>query len=76
MTCVGEIEEKYDKNVYHSFYPEEWPDNVSHIETSPPEREKMEQADSAEAKCRVLPTNRRYLPCHYFDLICGSGFGA
>lgn len=71
-------EEREGKNVHHSFWPQPLPDNVSQL---PSDRElhiKSEKAQGhgSEAGWRSIPAARRYLPCHYFDYICGSSTGS
>ena len=71
----GELDENRD--IHHSFSPENWPDNVSQIPDSAEEEHKgIAEAATAEAKCLALSKARRFLPCHYFDHICGSSTGA
>lgn len=72
-----EIKEEHDgKKVHHSFWPRPWPDNVSQVSQSRELREKIMQAKNSEARRRAIPAAQRYLPCHYFDYICGSSTGA
>ena len=76
MEFVAEAEEKCDRQIYHSFHPEPWPDNVSQIPLTHEEQERAGKANDGQHKARVLPQARRYLPCHYFDNVCGSSTGA
>ena len=76
MEYIAVVEEEYDDNTYHSFSPEEWPDNVSQVPLTDEEKRQIGAANTAEAKCRAISDTRRYLPCHYFDYICGSSTGA
>lgn len=63
--------------VHHSFFPLEWPENVSQIpSTAKQEREDIAKASTAQSKCLAMSKVRRFLPCHYFDHICGSSTGA
>ena len=78
---TGAAEEKYrvkDRNeeCYHSFQPQEWPENVYQAPLTKEEEEKRQEVHDPQLKVRELPRNRRYLPCHYFDYICGSSTGA
>lgn len=77
---AGEVEEEEEEEEKaagnHSFWPQPWPDNVSQV---PPDRDlkkKLDEANNAEARRREYPAAQRYLPCHYFDYICGSSTGA
>ena len=77
MEFVAEAEEKEDEDeIYHSFSPQSWPSHVSPAPLTPEEKTRVDEADGEEAKARALPKVRRYLPCHYFDNICGSSTGA
>lgn len=69
-------EEEFDG--LHSFYPVEWPKNVSQKPYEIEEVHELTQASSNDptAECRALKFSRRYLPCHYFDYIFGSSTGA
>ena len=66
MEYIGSEEEK--EEIYHSFYPHEWPDNVYQAP--------FIDEDTPKRALGEIPLTRRYLPCHYFDYICGSGCGA
>jgi hypothetical protein len=65
---------------HHSFWPESYPENVSQIlesDKEAAERARIRENDNDENdKFRVTPASRRFLPCHYFDYICGSSTGA
>ncbi|MCJ1398485.1 hypothetical protein MMC11_001685 [Xylographa trunciseda] len=74
MKHVADEERKIGND--HSFIPEEWPENVSQIPHTESEQRDHDNATTAEAKRCVIPRSRRYLPCHYFDYICGSSTGA
>jgi hypothetical protein len=69
-------------NGLHSFWPEAWPgDNVSQVHPSEEETRERDNARGtadqlAARQLRALKAHRRYLPCHYFDYICGSSTGA
>lgn len=61
---------------FHSFWPQEFPDNV----TQPPyDAEEKANLDFAESdgcsRHTALGHARKFLPCHYFDMICGSSTG-
>ena len=75
----GEVEIKKEpdgKKVHHSFWPKAWPDNVSQVPPDWQVKERLKEANSPEARRRAIPAAQRYLPCHYFDYICGSSTGA
>ena len=76
MEYVAMEEEKQDSATYHSFYPNSWPTNVSQIPPANNDQRSYGEDESAEAEARRLPAAQRYLPCHYFDSICGSSTGA
>lgn len=67
---------RYDRSLhernYHSFHPQDYPENVSHVRRSPQERRFLRVQRPEEA----LDPARRYLPCHYFDFIGGTSTGA
>lgn len=75
MGYIAEVEEE-DVTTYHSFSPQSWPRDVSQIPLTNEERNRVDEAESPEERARALPCTRRYLPCHYFDSICGSSTGA
>ena len=76
MEYIADEEQRYD-DVSHSFHPHKWPEDVSHIPLSAAaERKRIEEADDPEERCRAMFKARRFLPCHYFDHICGSSTGA
>lgn len=60
----------------HSFSPQPYPDDVSQVPFTDEEETAHRAAYGHEAKCLALSKLRRYLPCHYFDYICGSSTGA
>ena len=72
---VGENE---DEEVLHSFYPQPWSENASQIPTSAEaERRNISIAgEDAIARFKAMDKARRFLPCHYFDHVCGSSTGA
>ena len=75
----GEEEIKYEqdgKKVHHSFWPQPLPDNVSQVPPDWEVRRKLAETNNPEARRRAIPAAQRYLPCHYFDYICGSSTGA
>lgn len=79
MEYVAAREAELDENgeVLHSFHPHEWPDNVSQIPSSAVEELRaINNAEGRKEQCRAMHTARRFLPCHYFDYICGSSTGA
>lgn len=70
MQAIGEEERrqaeeaKEDVSDLHSFFPEKLPPNVTHCKPPP-------KGQHASMKYHA----QRFLPCHYFDLICGSSTG-
>jgi hypothetical protein len=74
MEFIADIEQRHE--VDHSFAPEVYPENASQGPFTEDENQDLRDADDAEAKCRALSETRRYIPCHYFDYICGSSTGA
>lgn len=60
----------------HSFAPEPWPDNVSQVPPTADEEQAIREATTERARQYAVPAARKYLPCHYFDYICGSSTGA
>jgi len=70
-----EIDEEYG---VHSFYPEEWPENIDSGPLDVEEENERKRAKQGDkyAKCMALKASRRYLPCHYFDYIIGTSTGA
>ena len=76
MEYIGkEEEEKNEEDVYHSFSPEDWPENVNHAPLTSEEQSAVDGAYLSEEQVRRMPSTRRYLPCHYFDHVCGSSTG-
>ena len=79
MEYIADEEQNFNPNneVLHSFHPQTWPENVSQIPSNAAdERRNIEKAGNLEDKCRAMLKARRFLPCHYFDHICGSSTGA
>ena len=79
MEYVAAREAELEENgeVLHSFHPHEWPDNVSQIPLSAVEELRaINVAEDHRGRCRAMRRARRFLPCHYFDFICGSSTGA
>lgn len=78
MEYIGDEEERLEDpnadghSTCSSFLPFDYLGNFSHI---PPEEKQRSKRDSHGSCCRILQS-RRYLPCHYFDFICGSSTGA
>jgi hypothetical protein len=96
MYHIGEWEGKYAKKNsdgtrknrwegLHSFWPEEYPPNVSHVPPTGPEssindqyeqyRDERDAHDASPENFRRWQPSRRYLPCHYFDYIAGTSTG-
>ena len=77
MDCIGVEEEGLDdREALHSFDPLDFPPNVSQSPLTDKEKEEIRETCDSEDMVRNLPRTRRYLPCHYFDQIGGSSFGA
>lgn len=75
MIYIAQLEET-SPEIYSSFYPENFPPEVSHIPLSAEEENATEATTNNVARHRAMLETRRYLPCHYFDYICGSSTGA
>jgi hypothetical protein len=73
MEYAARIEEY--AGVDNSFAPEAYPANVSQCPLTHDENQTLGDAEQTEEQIRASKT-RRYLPCHYFDYICGSSTGA
>lgn len=73
MDYIGAMEEKAGSD--HSFDPQGWPDNVEQAPLTEDEQRPIQDAYDPQTKVRSRPRTRRYLPCHYFDYICGSSTG-
>ena len=78
MEYVAAEEEKNPaEEALHSFHPQPWPDDVSQIPVDAVEELKdIKNASGSDERCRAMHRARRFLPCHYFDFICGSSTGA
>lgn len=79
MEYIADKEAELDENgnIHHSFSPEPWPDNVSQIpRTAEDELKRIADAATAPQKCLAMSKARRFLPCHYFDHICGTSTGS
>ena len=76
MEAIAIIERNHDgefiveSSAPHSFYPEE-PQQSPRSDQSDGDGEAENNAGSP-----IPPNGNGYLPCHYFDLICGSSTGA
>ena len=68
--------EEEKKEILHSFAPLSRPDHVCQAPLTEDEDRKIKEARSATEKLHATPRTHRYLPCHYFDYICGSSTGA
>jgi hypothetical protein len=73
MKYAARFEE--DAGADSSFAPELYPDNVSQCPVIHDENQRLENAEQTEERTRASKT-QSYLPCHYFDFICGSSTGA
>lgn len=74
MDYIGAEEEK--QGCYESFCcPGKVPDNFCHAPLTEAQRFHIDAVYNPEEKFRREPCPRRYLPCHYFDYICGSSTG-
>lgn len=73
MEYIAEEEEAYEDDSFHSFHPQVFPSNVSHVMTEK-ENNRLDHFDSHE-HFKALESNKRYLPCHYFDCIGGTSTG-
>lgn len=68
--------QEHQTPVCSSFSPLDYPENSSLGPFSEEEDNKLGGAKGTIEKCRAREKTRRYLPCHYFDFICGSSTGA
>jgi hypothetical protein len=62
----------------HSFWPLQFPEDVTQGPYEPEEIEELRAAEQENGKSSVhaaLRDPRKFLPCHYFDVICGSSTG-
>ena len=76
MVDIGHEETKFEekeasKRAEHSFHPGAFPDNVSPGPFSDEPLTKEYEHDY-----KTWKSSRKYLPCHYFDVVCGSSTGA
>ena len=67
MEYIALEEERIESRVSSSFFPQLWP---GHMSQTPLLQENNDEV------VRQLPSAQKYLPCHYFDYICGSSTGA
>ena len=72
----NESEDRQNRFVCSSFHPLEYPEFVSHVSLTSEEQAAKDNARTAVENSRAEHPSRRYLPCHYFDLIGGSSTGA
>lgn len=70
------IDQKQFGNAFHSFWPQRWPKDVTQLPLTEDQVQLANEGQTDETQCRAMPASRRYLPCHYFDYICGSSTGA
>ncbi|KAF2471780.1 FabD/lysophospholipase-like protein [Lindgomyces ingoldianus] len=78
MDCIAHEEQQQtegDSDEYHSFHPCPFPEHV----TGPLSSKESDALNRPGAEHRrrthALRTSRKFLPCHYFDYICGSSTG-
>jgi hypothetical protein len=72
-----EMKQKNRDDEHHSFFPSQFPSNVTQGDFSDEERARQESARGARALTwEYVRDARKFLPCHYFDYICGSSTGA
>jgi hypothetical protein len=72
-------DDEEDLDGLHSFWPEQWPTQISPGPYEDDENAKLQSIDderNVRAKCKALKRSRRFLPCHYFDYTFGSSTGA
>jgi hypothetical protein len=76
MGIIAEEEENLatDDSERHSFYPQDFPANVSHLDMNEEESQRLYHIQSHE-EYKAWDRERRYLPCHYFDYIGGTSTG-
>lgn len=81
MDVIAYIEQNKDENApmserhAHSFHPEKYPNHVTR-KLSKNEQRAMGEIQNGSDVFHKLTYSRRYLPCHYFDYICGSSTGS
>ena len=75
MECIQQEERKHckerERTKHSSFDPEDFPPYVStgpFLNKGPDNEHGQEHA--------TWKASRKYLPCHYFDMICGASTGA
>jgi hypothetical protein len=62
---------------HHSFSPEKFPVDVTQRDLDDQEKGRQKAIIGARRPAHeVVHDARKYLPCHYFDYIGGSGSGA
>ncbi|KAI9712378.1 MAG: hypothetical protein M1820_001591 [Bogoriella megaspora] len=72
--AIEEIEQSgSDTPVQHSFHPEPFPGHVSH---GPFDKGGDGRHPEKASEYETWKESRKYLPCHYFDIIGGSSTGA
>lgn len=83
MAEIAHLEENADPECHHSFCPQEFPSELNELyKTSEHYRRSSQYSQrrfddaSSEEKLDLLPRERRFLPCHYFDYMCGSSTGS
>ena len=76
MALIAEEEESLstDEHEHHSFYPQNFPANVSHLDMNEGESTRLYHIQSHE-EYKAWDREKRYLPCHYFDYIGGTSTG-
>ena len=80
MYFIAEEEERLspdNDNDCHSFYPQNFPANVSHLEMNTVENTRLESLDHTQShqQFKAWDAEKRFLPCHYFDYIGGTSTG-
>jgi len=79
MEKVGEQEHKVHSGRAEqcgSFAPHPFPEGATHGPLTPEEQERKDSAQGDNVSASFYPDTRKFLPCHYFDYICGSSTGA
>lgn len=74
MRFIADREER--DGIAHSFFPQAYPEDLFQSLLQDAGRLRVNEALSGEDKIKSMDATRRYLPCHYFDHICGSGTGS
>jgi hypothetical protein len=80
MKAIGDEERQQAQarqRQFHSFWPQSFPEHVTQTPFTFAETRKMKRQleDKLLDHCDALRDARKFLPCHYFDLICGSSTG-